>query len=357
MDSITQVLLGSSCAVAVMGHRVSVKKVAAWGAVCGTIPDLDIFINYGDPLINMVQHRGFSHSVFYLSLMGIVFGLLATYVHQTPQLRQRWIMALGLAFVTHPLLDAMTVYGTRFGIPFSNHPFEVGNVFVIDPIYTLCLLIGLWFAWVDESAYRRLLPTDAQRAALKQKLGLRANRLGLFLASLYLLWGFLAQTYVLNVVEKNLKHQGIGYSRIMVAATPFNTLLWRVVAVNDQNPNESFYVEGFYGLLDRDDQPMMFRKFDRGGHLIQANIDHPLRKRLDEFSLGFYKMEQVGNRLHLVDLRMGVEGFYDAFRFDLGQIDPVSKQADPNRVSVHVSAYQDKDKMTFFRWLWQRIWR
>ncbi len=37
-----------------------------------------------------------------------------------------------LALVTHPLLDAMTVYGTQLALPFTNHPYGVGSVFIID---------------------------------------------------------------------------------------------------------------------------------------------------------------------------------------------------------------------------------
>ena len=51
-----------------------------------------------------------------------------------------------LALVTHPLLDAMTVYGTQLALPFSDHPFGVGSIFIIDPLYTLPLLAGT--GWV-----------------------------------------------------------------------------------------------------------------------------------------------------------------------------------------------------------------
>jgi len=32
------------------------------------------------------------------------------------------------------------------GLPFSDHPFGVGSIFIIDPLYTLPLLIGLGVA-------------------------------------------------------------------------------------------------------------------------------------------------------------------------------------------------------------------
>ena len=55
---------------------------------------------------------------------------------------RRWWVAMWLALVTHPLLDTMTVYGTQLALPFSDWPFGVGSVFIIDPLYTLPLLAG-----------------------------------------------------------------------------------------------------------------------------------------------------------------------------------------------------------------------
>jgi hypothetical protein len=40
MDSVTQVLLGASIGVAVMGRRSALWKSALWGGVAGLLPDL-----------------------------------------------------------------------------------------------------------------------------------------------------------------------------------------------------------------------------------------------------------------------------------------------------------------------------
>ena len=58
--------------------------------------------------------------------------------------------------ITHPLLDATTVYGTQLWLPFTNHPVGVGSLFVIDPLYTLPLLVGvmLALAWRWASGWR-----------------------------------------------------------------------------------------------------------------------------------------------------------------------------------------------------------
>ena len=54
MDSLSQLALGASLGIAVLGRRTAVWKAALWGGIAGTLPDLDVLINHGDPLSNMV---------------------------------------------------------------------------------------------------------------------------------------------------------------------------------------------------------------------------------------------------------------------------------------------------------------
>ncbi|MGB1977999.1 MAG: metal-dependent hydrolase, partial [Pseudoalteromonas tetraodonis] len=46
MDSLTQVALGSAVGYTVLGNKVG-RKAVAWGAILGTLPDLDVFLPYG----------------------------------------------------------------------------------------------------------------------------------------------------------------------------------------------------------------------------------------------------------------------------------------------------------------------
>jgi inner membrane protein len=73
MDSLSQLVLGAAVGVAVMGRRTAVWKAALWGGVCGTLPDLDVLIEYGDPISNMVLHRAETHALFWLSLAAPLF--------------------------------------------------------------------------------------------------------------------------------------------------------------------------------------------------------------------------------------------------------------------------------------------
>jgi inner membrane protein len=284
MDSVSQLALGAAVGVAAMGRRTALWKAAAWGAVAGTLPDLDVFIDHGDAVRNMVLHRAQTHAPFWLTLFSLPFAVAVAWLHGEQALWRRWWLALWLALVTHPLLDAMTVYGTQLALPFTNRPYGVGSIFIIDPLYTLPLLIGTGVALTRRS--------------------LRANAVGLVLSTAYLGWGVAAQQHVDRVARASLAEQGIGAGQVLVTPTAFNSVLWRVLVVDGAQ-----YREGFYSLLDETPR-IRFDSFDRGSALGPALDGIDGVRRIADFSRGFYKFSTDGSELRITDLRMGQEPFY-----------------------------------------------
>ena len=146
MDSLTQFLLGATIGEAVAGKRMG--RSAAWiGGVLATVPDLDVFIQMPDDVSAFTYHRGASHS---LILLGIAAPLIAWALSRWLPARMRdfrvWLWVCLLALLTHPLLDAMTVYGTQLLWPLTEYPFAVGSMFIIDPVYSLPLLLTFLMA-------------------------------------------------------------------------------------------------------------------------------------------------------------------------------------------------------------------
>ncbi len=295
MDSLSQLALGAAVGIGVMGRRTAVWKAALWGAVCGTLPDLDSFIDHGDPVSNMTWHRAQSHALFYLTLLAPLLAGLIARLHGEADRFRRWWLAIWLVLVTHPLLDAMTVYGTQLALPFTDHPYGVGSIFIIDPLYTLPLLVGVGGA-----------------LAARNRRGLRWNLAGLALSSAYLAWSFAAQQRVESVARDALREQGVTVERLLVTPTPFNTLLWRVVAITPEG-----YLEGFRSLFD-DQRRMSFDAFPRGEVLFEALRGNQHAERLAWFSRGFFKTTEVEGRLVMSDLRMGQEPYY-TFSFALAE--------------------------------------
>jgi len=321
MDSVSQIALGAAVGMATMGRRTALWKSALWGAVAGTLPDLDVLIDHGDPIANMVLHRAETHAPFWLTLFSLPFAALVARVHREPF--ARWWLALWLALVTHPLLDAFTVYGTQLFLPFTNHPVGLGSVFIIDPLYTLPLLVGGGIALARGS--------------------LRANTAGLVLSTAYLGWGALVQQHVSRVADAALAAQGIRAERVLVTPAPFTSLLWRIVAVE-----RGAYHEGFHSLFDGA-RPIAFDRFDRGAALDAALGDSAPVRTIAAFSKGFYKLHRDGDRVLLTDLRMGQEPGY-IFSFAIGEQHSAPRLVQP---VVQVGARGDPGRL--FAWLWPRL--
>jgi inner membrane protein len=327
MDSLTQIALGSAVAVAVMGRKTAVWKAALWGAVAGTLPDLDAFINHGDAILNMTRHRAESHALFYLTLAAPVLAWGVARLHGEAALFRRWWLALWLVLVTHPLLDTMTVYGTQLLQPFTDYPFGVGSIFIIDPLYTVPLIAGVVLA-----------------LRFKNPRGLRWNAAGLLLSTLYLGWSVGAQQQATQMARASLQTQGIAVSGLLVTPTPFNTLLWRLVATT---PTQ--YLEGHYSLLDASPR-ITWTAHDRGAALIAQHGKEPSVARIAAFSHGFFRLSESGGRLFVTDLRMGQEPAY-TFHFNLGASAALAAAGHAPTLSS-----QQPDLATALPWLWRRMW-
>ncbi|MBN9460742.1 MAG: metal-dependent hydrolase [Burkholderiales bacterium] len=330
MDSISQVALGAAVGVAVMGRRTSPWRAALWGGLCGTLPDLDAFIDHGDPVSNVTLHRAESHSLFWLSAASLPLAWLVAWANRQRDRLPRWWLAVWLALVTHPLLDAMTIYGTRLALPFTDRPFGTGSLFIIDPLYTLPLLAGLALALGRRPAR------------------LRWNTAGLVVSTLYAGWSLIAQQQVAAAVHATLAARGgapVPEARILITPTPFNTVLWRVVVMHEDR-----YEEGFRSLLDRA-PTMRFHGYPSGRELYQPLRALPAVERMVQFTHGFFRLAERDGRIELTDLRMGQEPWY-SFSFVVAQRDgnpglhPV--------VPVSVGGRQGMDVRASLRWLGRR---
>jgi inner membrane protein len=295
MDSVTQMVLGSAVSVAVMGRKVPIWQSALIGASFGALPDLDVVLDHGDPVSNMTYHRAETHALFWLTLAAPAGAWLVARITHTREWFRHWWLAIWLVWVTHILLDALTIYGTQLLLPFSNYPVGLGSIFIIDPLYTLPLIAGVLLALVFGG--RR---------------GLNANRNGLILSTLYLCWGVMAQQNVASVADRVLAQQAVTVEQRLILPTPFNSLLWRVLVITPEQ-----YGEGFYSLADREPD-IVFNWFPRGTDLYQALGDNVHARRLAWFSHGYFRLEERDGVILMSDLRMGQEPYY-FFTFSLAE--------------------------------------
>jgi inner membrane protein len=297
MDSVTQILLGAAVTAAAAPPRHRRAALLVGGAL-GTLPDLDVFVDYGGAVENFTFHRGYTHSLFVLPWVGLAsWGLLLAAWRGARADRWRWLGALQLALVTHPLLDAFTVYGTQLFWPLATPPVSIGSIFIIDPAYTLPLLVAVIAAAI-------LGPKP--RAAFW--LGL-----GLLLSHSYLAWTSIVQREIRAAVVADMVDEGLPDAKVVVTPAPFTSLFWRIVVAYPSGD----YGEGYWSLLDP--KPSLRLLIHQGNpHLLTPLEDTWAVERLRWFTHGFLAAEEVDGRIVAKDLRMGVEGAY-VFRFAVGE--------------------------------------
>ncbi|MDN5566928.1 MAG: metal-dependent hydrolase [Psychrobacter sp.] len=237
MDSLSQIVLGASVQGAILG-KYQGRKAYLYGAMLGTLPDLDVLIHYGDPVSNMTYHRGFSHSLFVLTALGLGGAWLLSRYHRwrnmpLPYSTKRLALAMTLALTTHPILDSFTVYGTQLFWPLQDPlqitPISIASIFIIDPLYTLPLLIAMIFGSIKGSKlaiFKRGIVAHCQRLAV----------IMLIVSSSYLLLALGLKYYAQDKAEQTLAAAGIDdITRIKTMPVLPTILMWRTVAEDEQN--------------------------------------------------------------------------------------------------------------------------
>ena len=286
MDSLTQIVLGASIGEVVAGKKLG-NKALLWGAIAGTIPDLDVLAN---PWLDMVQQLSFHRSVTHSFLFALVISpILGWLLHKLYKKQNagfwRWTMLFFLGFTTHALLDACTTWGTQLFWPFSNYGVAFYNIFVIDPLYTLPFL-GFTLA---AAFYKRHKTTRRW-----------LNYTGLVLSTSYLVLTFVFKAQANRVFDKSLNAESINYQAYISKPTPLNTIFWSVTA----RTQDGFY-NGFYSLLDKDSK-VAYEFEPQQKHLLEPYLGNSKVERLLEITKGYYTVEQAPDKgIYINDLRFG----------------------------------------------------
>jgi inner membrane protein len=328
VDSLTQLTVGAAIGEAVLGPKVG-RKAMVWGAILGTLPDLDVLIPLDGPVEDFVYHRGFSHSLFLLALLAPLFAWVITRIHPDSRHRFReWWLLVFLVLEIGVLLDLMTVYGTQILWPFDTTPLAWPVLFIIDPLFTLPIVVGVSAAWF----MRREGP-----------LGHRLNAAGLIVAMVYLGWAFGVREYVNHGVRQRLEAQHVPYEQLISTPAPFTTLLWRFVGIDGDR-----YFETYASIFDGDTS-LTIDHYPRNLGLLEGLEAHPPVAKLRWFTRGFYAASRVEDDIVMTDLRMGTEPTY-VFSFT------VAKAADSNPIPVPDVQREADIDWRGLRWVWRRIW-
>jgi inner membrane protein len=320
--------LGAAVGEASAGRQFD-RRATVWGAVCGTLPDLDVFIPLGDAVRDFTYHRGASHSLLVLAMLTPLIVWLIKKLHpdMSNHSRRLYLMVY-LVFSTHVLLDSFTVYGTQIFWPIYSTPMTWSSIFIIDPAYTIPLLVGVLAALIGSRG---------------KAVGHMVNLAGLAISTTYLAWSLVVKFQVEDTAHSALQNQGIEVNAVLTTPTPFNTLLWRVLAVD----NERYY-EGFYSIMDNSKR-IQFESYPRSLELLTAIDDNWPVQRLRWFTKDFYAASLHENDIVVTDLRMGVEPDY-VFSFK------VARMSNPHAQPVVPERLETKRDLQRLNSLWDRIW-
>ncbi len=396
MDSLTQVVLGASMAEAALGKKVG-NRAMVWGAIAGTIPDLDVLSNgFMTPIDALAFHRGITHSFvfevigalllgwavfkmykipqhkwfgivgwsllslaigmsiiflgglsFIKTIIGILFMGLSGFLiykrynrasYMTPKaslMQWQWMMFLPL--ITHPILDCFTTYGTQILLPFSDQRVAFNNIAVVDPAYTvpflICLLIAMFLA-----------RTNPNRS--------RWNNVGLIISSLYMIFTLYNKTRINTIFENSLRHDHITYNRYMTTPSILNNVLWSGIAETDS----AFYF-GQYSFFDKEKTFKLIKREKNNPEFLKALEEDSTLKTLRWFSDGYFAIERrSADSIQYYDLRFGTFRIKPSapdnfvFKFNL-------RESPPGKFTLlgQDGGPRDANMGELFKVLWNRI--
>lgn len=326
MDTVTQIILGAAVGQAV-GYRRIGRTALALGAIGGTLPDLDVVGNSLGSLAEWQYHRGFTHSLFFGPILGPVLGYATWrfYRWRDPTGPGAQPRALGpliglwiLAILTHPLLDLFTVYGTQLLAPLSDTRFVIPAVSIIDPNYTVVLLIAVILGLMRRSAGTVATATAA----------------ALLLSTVYLFYCWEQNLKAEGEARRQLAAQGVRSANVRSYTTIFQPWLRRLVAQDEAGIRVGFVSTWkpspiLWTCQRRPDDPAIARA-----------LATPEMRILERFSGGqvwpLVTRDAQGNTVvRFTDLRYGVSGVstFGWWGIDVS-LDPAGQVTGARRIAI-----------------------
>jgi inner membrane protein len=214
MDPVTQGVLGVTAAQLTATRQ---QKIAAavLGFFSGMAADLDVLIrSSNDPILFLEYHRHFTHALIFIPFGALACALVFRWVFRAWFARQRLrfsriYLFCFAGYASHAVLDACTTYGTQLFWPFSSTRVAWNNVSVVDPLFTLPLIIIITAAVWRKSS----------------KLAVLASAF----AVAYLGLGLLQNNRALQVAEQLALSRGHQPINLGVKPSFANLLVWKSV--------------------------------------------------------------------------------------------------------------------------------
>lgn len=361
LDSLTQITLGAAVGELTLGKKVG-NRAMLWGAVAGTIPDLDNLVGFFfknvfgtmDELEYLMFHRGPSHSLLFAFLCAFPLAYYTNWLYKSGTYKKSNFKNLSFGFAVFFIGFSYYLLGDILYQLFGLGAFMIGLVSTL--LISGYFLKRLWKHYMTKPSYefnttfkewyllfvlaigthpvldcftvygtQILWPFNDARVAFsnisvadpiytlpfiicvivaslmkRSQARFNWNLAGIIISSCYMLFTLYNQQKATKVLKSTLAAENISYSRALVTPSIFNNILWRSTVES----NGDYYL-GMYSFFDKEKR----FKFDKvnGNHALLTNYkdDHTLNT-LQFFSDDYYAVMQLDSNLYqLNDLRYG----------------------------------------------------
>ena len=287
MDSITHLALGACIGEAVLHKHIGRKALVA-GAIAQSLPDIDavasLWLSVPEDL---VAHRGITHSFFFAIIAAILLAVVTKRMFATKDLKWSTLFFFFcFQLCLHDVLDTCNAYGTALLEPFSHQRFYFHVLYVADPLFSISLVV----AFIALAFYKQ--KKDQQRK--------RWVWIGLLPSCLYLVIAIINKSMVKEQLVRSLQAEHIQYKSAIITPTPFNTLLWYIVAAKD-----SGYLVGYRSVFDKKSSLLPFTYYPKNESLLQQVDTSVDVKALITFADHYYTVDNTKDTLTFNILRFG----------------------------------------------------
>lgn len=219
MDLLTQGIAGAVLASAGSKDKQQVYAMVS-GFLAGLLPDADALIrSSSDPLLTLEFHRQFSHSLLFIPFGALLASLLLYVFFRNKLTFKRLYLYCLLGYSSAGLLDACTSYGTQLLWPLSEQRIAWNLVAIIDPLFTIGLLLFLVIGWRSQKR--------------------RYAFFAIAYAAGYMAIAFSQQQAASEMQRALAQQRGHSIERHVVKPTLGNIMLWRSVYLHQGN----YYVD------------------------------------------------------------------------------------------------------------------
>jgi inner membrane protein len=260
MDPISQGTVGAAFAQSTANQK-NILSISVIGFLAGLAPDLDVLIRSStDPMLFLEYHRQFTHSLIFIPFGALIVALVIFPLVKRFLSLKTVYLACFLGYATHGLLDACTSYGTLLFWPFSNERITWNNISIVDPLFTIPIIIFLGIA-------------------IKTR-----KRLFSFFAigwvAFYLSLGFVQYERAFFAANELAYSRGHNPQRLTLKPSFGNLILWKSIYQHE----ERFYVDAIRTVQSSTwCSGESIRIFDYQFHLPNLEKDSQQRKDIERF--------------------------------------------------------------------------